>query len=127
MAAPNLHRRLTEIGRFSAAEPWLVTHALRLPDGGVDFYGLACDEIPRNLAHLEGLELVVELGAPHRLGPGDLDRERARYVPVFDDLAALRSPSQRLIELATYLLEGLPAALEKDIPGAKLVVRVVAG
>ena len=40
--------------------------------------------------------------------------------PATDELAA-----ERLRELALWFLEGLPAALRRDIPGASIEIRVL--
>jgi hypothetical protein len=103
--------------------PWLVTHAVARADGVSELHGVACGDLAQDLARVEGLRVVVELPAPRVLGTARLEGEGASRVPVYARGVAL-DPVARLEQLALFLLEGLPAALERDVPGARLEIRV---
>lgn len=135
---PMIHRRLAVVGRFSAEKPWLVTHAVpagagvfnTVPAeaGTFDFFGVPADLLPHEITRREGPTIVLELPAPRWLGRGKLDGDSAAYVPIVDAGVeageAQNRADERLISLALFLLEDLPARLEKDIAGARLEVRV---
>lgn len=120
---PQIHHRLAVVGRFAPEMPWLVTHAVARTGSEPELWGIDCSSLPHEVARLEGLTVVVALPAPRLLGRAPLDGEQVQRVPLF---APEVSPdaAQRLSELALYLLEGIPGALERDVPGAKLVIRV---
>jgi hypothetical protein len=122
-AGPQIHHRLAVVGRFSPEQPWLVTHAVARPGGEPELWGVDCTALTPELAHLEGLTVVVELSAPRVLARAALVGEQGQRVPLY---APETSPdaAQRLSELALYLLEGIPKALERDVPGASLTIRV---
>ena len=61
--------------------------------------------------------------ASRPLGRAPLDGDQVQRVPLYAPDVPLDA-AQRLQDLALYLLEGMPAALERDVPGAKLVIRV---
>lgn len=127
LSGPQIHHRLAVVGRFTPEMPWLVTHAVAAADGGPpEVFGVDCASLPKDLAHLEGLKVVVELPHPRALGRVELSGERANRVPLYAPELAL-DPAQRLTELALYLLEGIPRALERDVPGASLEIRVAGG
>src|SRR5262245_31400553 len=123
LSGPQIHHRLAVVGRFSPDMPWLVTHAVASADGPPELWGIECAALPVDLAHREGLSVVVELPAPRALGRLTLAADQQSRVPLFAP-AASPDPATRVSELALYLLEGIPRALERDIPGASLVVRV---
>lgn len=124
LTGPQLHHRLAVVGRFTPELPWLVTHAVAAEDGGApELWGIDCAGLPQDLAVLEGLRVVVNLPAPCPLGRATLEGERADRVPLFAR-GAVSDPGERLAALALYLLEGMPGALARDVPGASLVVRV---
>ncbi len=125
--APQIHHRLTQVARFSTAMPWLVTHAVAsAEEGEPEIWGIDCTALTPELARLEGMTVVVELPRPRLLGRGRLAGDEARHVPVYAATQAVPDPSGRLKELALFFLEGLPRALERDIPGACLEIRVAA-
>jgi hypothetical protein len=123
LSGPQIHHRLAVVGRFTPEMPWLVTHAVAQPEGPPELWGIECASIPQDLAILEGLEVVVRLPRPVALGRVELTGERAQRVPIFAP-AAVPDVATRLTDLALYLLEGIPRALERDVPGAHLAVRV---
>jgi len=124
-AGPQIHHRLAVVARFAPDKPWLVTHAVARPRGDPELWGIDCAGLSAELAHLEGLSVVVDLPAPRVLAHASLADEQAQRVPLY---AAEARPdaAQRLSELALYLLEGIPRALERDVPGASLTIRVAA-
>lgn len=124
LVGPQIHHRLAVVGRFTPEMPWLVTHAVAAADGGApELFGIECDALPHDLARREGMTIVVPLPAPHRLGRATLVGERAQRVPLYAADVKLE-PVTRLRELALYLLEGIPHALERDVPGATLEIHV---
>ncbi len=122
---PQIHHRLAVVGRFAPDMPWLVTHAVARADGANEIWGIECAQLTQDLAHLEGLEVVVELPAPRLLGHTSLPGEQVERVPLYA-AAARPDAAQRLSELALFLLGGVPRALARDVPGASLSIRVAA-
>lgn len=124
LTGPQLHHRLAVVGRFTPEMPWLVTHAIAAEDGGPpELWGIDCSTLPKDLGVLEGLRVVVNLPAPRRLGRATLEGERAERVPLFAP-GAVSDAGERLASLALYILEGIPGALARDVPGAALEIRV---
>lgn len=122
---PQIHHRLAVVARFAPEMPWLVTHAVSASDGGApELWGIDCAGLARELARLEGLRVVVELPRPVFLGRAVLANERAQRVPLYAP-GAVPDATARLTDLALFLLEGIPRALERDVPGARLEIRVV--
>jgi len=126
LAGPQLHHRLAVVGRFTPEEPWLVTHAVARPGEVPELFGLRCAELTPAFARREGLVVVLELPAPHALGRTELSGDRAQRVPIFAPEVAVDGAA-RLRTLALHLLEEMPAALARDLPGATLEVRVAGG
>jgi hypothetical protein len=123
--APQIHHRLSQVARFSPELPWLVTHAIADPAGGdPELWGIDCTEIdPERVLRVEGLSAIVELPHPRALGRAPLAKGTSDHVPLF----AAGTPVdgvERLRTLALALLEGMPHALERDIEGAQLEIRV---
>jgi hypothetical protein len=124
--APQIHHRLQGM-RFSAEQPWLVTHAVRRDPEDPErlaIYGIDFADLPLTLAHVEGSTVVVHLPRPKELGLGPLRGDNAVSVPIAarDDLAP--DPEQRARFLVHFALDGLAQALERDIPGAKLSIEI---
>jgi len=123
--APNIHHRLTDVARFSAEMPWLITHAVASPAGAdPELWGIDCTALSRELSHLEGLTVVVELPRPRLLGRGKLVGDQADCVPVYGSAALVPDARARLEDLARFFLEDMPRALAQDIEGATLEIRV---
>jgi len=125
IGAPQIHHRLSKFARFTPELPWLVTHAVAALDGGdPELWGIDCDALPELLSHLEGLTVIIELPAPRALGRIPLVGDMVEHVPLIGPETPFDA-HERLRMLGVYLLEGMPAALEKDIPGASIQVRIV--
>ena len=120
-----IHHRLTQFARFSPEMPWLVTHAIAGSAGELpEIWGIDCEALPQEISHLEGLTVVVDLPVPTALGHAALAGDSADRVPLYAAGQPIPHPSERLRDLALFLLEGMPRALERDIEGASLEVRV---
>ena len=123
LSGPQIHHRLAVVGRFAPEQPWLVTHAIARPDGPPELWGIDCSALPHDLARQDGLTIVVELPAPRMLARAPLEDQEGNRVPLYPPDAQL-DPAKRLEELSLYLLEGIPGALARDIPGSALVIHV---
>ena len=123
LSGPQLHHRLAVVGRFSTAMPWLVTHAVAVEGGPPEVWGVDCATIPKDFAHIEGMTIVVELPVPRLLAHAPIDGDGQDRVPLFAP-EAVPDARARLTALALHLLEGIPAALERDVEGAHLEIRV---
>ncbi len=123
-AAPMIHHRLTQVARLSDELPWLVTHAVERAEGDPEIWGLDVARLPRELSRLDGLTVIVDLPAPELLGHAPLVGDATRHVPVYGADETVQDPGRRLSELALWFLEGLPDALERDIDGSALEIRV---
>ena len=124
--APQIHHRL-EIMRFSAEQPWLVTHAVRTDgeaDGRVEIYGIDLSDLPQTIARIEGSTVHVKLPIPRRLGAGPLTGDNALAVPIAARPDLVPDPIERAKFLVRFALDGLSGALERDIPGAKLSIEI---
>jgi hypothetical protein len=112
--------------RLSSERPWLVTHTVS-PNGnsaeqeiwGVDTAGLSPEA-----THREGLEAVVSLPAAKLLGRGPIEGDMVRNVPRYAPGDPIPDPNRRAESIVAWAIEQLATALEKDIQGAKLIVRV---
>lgn len=120
---PQIHHRLAVVGRFTAELPWLVTHAVASAEGPPELWGVDCAALPLELAHVEGMQVVIELPHPRALGRATLEGERAQRVPLYAP-EVVADGEARLSAVALSLLESMPDALARDIPGATLVIRV---
>ncbi len=123
---PNIHHRLSVVGRFSEERPWLVTHALDVGEGQLELWGIDCESIPHGVSTVEGMTVFVDLPAPYALGRIPRDGQFTSYVPVYSSAADVPDPAARLTTVATHLLEGMPAALARDIEGATIEFRIAA-
>jgi hypothetical protein len=121
-----IHNRL-EMMRFSTEKPWLVAHAIRAAGDAAtecEFYGIDLASMPRELTRIADLTIVVRLPRARSLGRGELTGDNAPFVPVFHDAASAPDADERVRGLASWALESLAKALERDIPGAHLRVEV---
>jgi hypothetical protein len=124
--APLIHNSLLQ-RRFSAAQPWLVTHAVRTgdeDDGRVEIYGIDFTNLPVTIARIEGSTVHVKLPMPRRLAVGPLTGDNAVSVPVAARADLAPDPVERAKFLVHFALDGLSGALERDIPGAKIAIEI---
>jgi hypothetical protein len=124
--APQIHHRL-EIMRFSAEQPWLVTHAVRLPGDDperLEIHGIDLSRMPRDVARVDGTVVRVKLPLPTLLGTGPLKGINASAVPVVAEASAAPDPIARTEYLVRFALDGLAQALGRDIPGATLSIEI---
>jgi hypothetical protein len=125
--APQIHRRITVVGRFSEKQPWLVTHAIDDGTDNLELWGVDCTLLPQPLSRIEGMNVVVSLPAPVALGTFSKEDGFAKHISAFAPGHVDLDVTARLQQLALYFLEGIPGALEKDIEGATLEIRVGEG
>lgn len=124
--APQIHHRL-EIMRYSADQPWLVTHAVRVAGDDperVEIHGIDLSALPRDVARVEGTTIRVHLPRPVLLTTGPLTGSNAVAVPVAADAASAPDPIARAEYLVHFALDDLAKALERDISGAKLSIEI---
>lgn len=120
---PLIHNRLLQM-RFSAEQPWLVTHAVGTSPAALEIYGIDLTDMPRDIVRIEGLRAIVHLPAPRLLGIGPLTGDHASFVPVYPAESSAPAATERARELGRYALEGLGHALARDIEGASLAVEI---
>jgi hypothetical protein len=121
---PQIHHRLTKFARFSPEHPWMVTHAVRSSDGGdPTLWGVDCEALGPGLVRREGTVIVVAVPAPVPLGRVPLTPRMGEHIPVAEPGETFDG-AERLRTLVLYLLDRIPQALEREIAGARLEVRV---
>jgi hypothetical protein len=121
-----IHNRL-EMMRFSTEKPWLVGYAIRAPGDAAnesEFHGIDLASMPREISRIDALTIVVRLPRAGILGRGELTGDNAPFVPVYRDRASAPDENERVRGLASWALEPLARALERDIAGAQLRVEV---
>ena len=126
ISAPQIHHRL-QLMRFSAEQPWLVTHAVRTDPEDNDhlaIHGIDFTDLPLTLGRIEGSTVRVRLPLPKELAVGALRGDNAVSVPIAarDDLAP--DAILRASFLVHFALDPLAHALERDIPGATLAIEI---
>lgn len=127
IGGPQIHHRLSKFARFTPELPWLVTHAVRTGEGEPpELWGIDCEALPMELSRLEGMSVVIDLPRPRLLGRHELVGDMVEHVPLIAPDTGFDAGA-RLAEIAIYLLEGMPRALEEDIEGASIQVRVEEG
>jgi hypothetical protein len=124
---PQAHHRLSVYARVSEEHPWIVTHAVRAPGelGAPLAFGLDVSGLRKEgLFEREGLVVVLRLDPPVQLGPLELGGDATSHVPVHPAEPSREEADARLLELARWFLKDLVTAIEADIPGARLEIRV---
>ena len=125
--APMIHNRLVYL-RYSNAYPWLVTHLVESANEGEapEIWGVDFKDLPQDVTVRDGMQVQIRLPAATLLARGELDGDQVDRVlrvrvgeprPDADDIA------ERLVEFALRHPDDFIAGLEKDIPGASLVVQ----
>jgi hypothetical protein len=121
--APQIHHRLT-LMRFSAEQPWLVTHAVGSDARNLAIHGIDLSSMPKDVARIEGTAVRMRFPRPVLLARGPLTGSNAISVPI----AAAEESAPDGIERARYLigfaLDGLTQALERDIPEARVTIEI---
>lgn len=118
-----IHQRLVQV-RHSAREPWLVSYVVDHEAAQDEIWGVDLADLEPSASRREGLCVVVALPAARLLGRGELGGDKALHVPRYAPGAERPDPDRRAEEVAAWALRPLARALEKDIPGAELRVRV---
>lgn len=121
--APQMHHRLSMM-RFSAAQPWLVTHAVGEDPRNLAIHGIDLESMPREIAWVDGATVHVRLPRPRRLSIGPLGGQNAISVPVAASDESAPDEIERARYLIGFALDGLSQALERDIPGVKLSIEI---
>ena len=123
--APMIHNRLVYL-RYSNAYPWLVTHVVESADAAPEIWGIDFRDLPQDVTIREGMQVQIRLPAAALLARGELDGDQIDRVlrvrpgeprPDADVLA------EGLVEFALRHPDDFIARLERDIPGASLVVQ----
>jgi len=121
--APQMHHCLTMM-RFSAEQPWLVTHAVGKDPASLAIYGIDLETMPKDFAWIDGATVHVRLPRPGRLSIGPLTGQNAMSVPVAATDESAPDAIERVRYLTGFALDKLSQALERDIPGAKLSIEI---
>jgi len=122
---PQVHHNLSTFARVSAEHPWIVTHTVEAEDGGAPFvHGVDVQDLSHDLLRREGLTVVLQLDAPRMLGRARLGGDSAEHIPHYRAEVPQDVADARLREIVEFLLADLVKALEKDIEGASLEVRI---
>ena len=125
---PQVHNHLSSNSRNGDKLPWIVTHRFDPQDGQPpEVWGIDVGKLPKALTHVEGTKMVLTLPKPTLLGRIELRSADENHVPVYTDPTEIEDPDRRLQSLAFWFLEGVPKAMEKDIPGSTFEVRIVEG
>lgn len=120
-----VHSRLLQL-RLDWRRPWLVTHVVEPgPDPSThEIWGVDLTDLRPEVTHRHGMVVAVELPAARHLGPGPLTGDKSVNVPRYRDGTPPGDPDERAAQVVEWALEGVSAALEKDIEGATLEARV---
>ncbi len=123
--APLICQRLEQL-RFSAQQPWLVTHQAAVDDAGevCQVWGVNLAQLSPSMVTREDLTVVVLLGPPALLGTGSLVGDRALQVPKLSAGTAAPDVAPRARMIVEWALSRMIDKLPKDIPGARIEVRL---
>lgn len=121
-----MHHRL-QLMRYSAEQPWLVTHAVGTDAGALAIHGIDLSTMPKQVACIEGTAVHVRLPLPRLLATGPLTGSNAISIPVVADEAAAGDGVERARYLVAFAFDGLSQALERDIPGARFEIEIGPG
>jgi hypothetical protein len=112
--------------RFSAAQPWLVSHVVRprSADQPPEIWGVPDDEIDIGTVVLDGMTVRVILPAPRIVGRDVLVGDNSLGVQVYPPDHPPADPGALLRDRIEAVLSKMTVALERDLPGARLVVEV---
>jgi len=121
--APQMHHRLSMM-RYSAEQPWLVTHAVGTDRARLAIHGIDLASMPMDLAWIEGSTVHVRFPRPRELGIGPLEGPNAISVPVAATEEGAPDELARARYLVGFALDGLSQALVRDIPGSTLSIEI---
>jgi antitoxin component YwqK of YwqJK toxin-antitoxin module len=119
LGAPGISQALS-MSRFSAEQPWIVTHVVSSedPDQPPAIFGVDIETIPRNAVHQEGLDVVISMPAPSLLGHGVLrEGDNAMGVQVFPP-GSTPDATEMFERRLRFALKRMIDSLLKDIPEA---------
>lgn len=123
-----VHPRVVEgiqASRFSAAQPWLVSHVVTAAraDDLPEVWGVDLSEIPAEWIRLDGLVVHVDLPAPKLLARAMLVGDHVAGVQIFPSGTVNdgRELTKRRLE---FVLAKMIEALPQDIEGAHYVITV---
>jgi len=119
--AAQIHHYMTMM-RFSAEQPWLVTHAVGTDPSSLAIYGIDLAPMPKDFAWIEGLTVHAHFPRPSQLATGPLTGQNAMFVPVAPSEQVAPDGVERARHLVEFAMKDLAKALERDIPGAKLSI-----
>lgn len=123
-----VHPRVVEgirASRFSAAQPWLVSHVVSpaTAQDKPEVWGVDLTEIKREWIWLEGLTVHVDLPAPKLLGRMLLVGDNAAGVQIFPS-GTVNDGKQLTKRRLEFVLRKLIEALPQDIEGAHYLIKV---
>lgn len=121
---PNIHNALV-LARFSTDRPWYVSHVVASddPEEPPEVWGIDFSNLSPEVLSVEGMDVVLRLPAPRLLARDVLVGDKAFGVPVFATRDEL-DPCDLVEARLDRYLERTRAGLQRDIPGAGLVVVV---
>jgi hypothetical protein len=120
---PQIHNRLRLLA-FSPSMPFLISHAVRQPDGRLEVWGVDFLEPESIRVEREGLLVSIHVPQPSSLGIGRLEGDNAERVPIYDSEADVPDPAARLKDLMEWFLGRMQAAVSRDIEGVQLEIVV---
>ncbi|MFN0009980.1 MAG: hypothetical protein ACKVXR_18965 [Planctomycetota bacterium] len=120
---PQVHHRLT-LMRFSAEQPWLVTHAIGKDPDSLAIHGIDLAAMPKEIAWVEGQAVRMRFPRPVLLARGPLTGPNAMSVPVAAAEESAPDGIERARHLIRFALDGLTQALERDIPGTQVSIGI---
>ena len=122
-AQPNIFNALI-LARFSTEMPWYVTHVVERTDGPPEIWGIDFSELGPDVLEIDGILVKLVLPAPELLARDVLVGDRSLNVPVYRGGTRPEDPGELVRRGLSRYLERKRTGLQKDIPGADLVVEV---
>ncbi len=112
--------------RFSAQQPWLVTHAV-LPTGAEQLpqvFGIDFRDLEPSAIRLDGLAVRIVLPAPTSMGRQQLGGDSALGVPKYAPGVEVPDPRWLAKARLELVLKRVIEGLTGDIPGARISVEI---
>ena len=123
IGAAQIHHHMTMM-RYSAEQPWLVTHAVGRDPAHLAIHGIDLESMPKDLAWIEGPTVHLRFPKPRLLAIGPLTGDNAVSIPVAATDESAPDEIGRARYLVDFALHKLAEALERDIPGARLSIEI---